>query len=299
MKRVLLVLAISCLVSAGWAQQLGHFSQFFMNRYVVNPAAGGTNPYFDVKSSYRYQWVGVEDAPKTFVLSLDGPFTKKGNMGLGAYIYSDVTGPTRRTGAKISYAYNFKINNDIKLSFGLAGGVMQFSVDGSDMQLADENDVALGNTLTTAYTPDAAFGAYLYHDNWYVSLSIPQIIGTELKFVDGHTNSLNKLQNHYYFNAGYKFQVGSNFQLEPFGQLKYIPPVTPQVDLGGRVIYKEMMWLGGSWRSEAAGTVFFGMNFMENFSLSYSYDIITSDIKNVSSGTHEILLGLKFHRRNE
>jgi type IX secretion system PorP/SprF family membrane protein len=298
MKKILIILLVALSGGGVYAQQLGHFTQFYMNRYVINPAAGGTNPYFDVKSSYRYQWVGVDDAPKTFVLSLDGPFTKKGNMGLGAYLYSDVTGPTRRTGAKISYAYNFKISNNIKLSFGLAGGIMQFSVDGSDMQLADENDVALGNKLTTAYTPDAAFGAYLYHENWYVSLSIPQLIGTEMKFVDGHSSNLNKLQNHYYFNAGYTFKFGDDFGLEPFVQLKYVPPVNPQFDGGARVIYKEMLWLGGTWRSEDAAAVFVGMNFMENFTLSYSYDIITSDVKNVSSGTHEILLGLKFHKRN-
>jgi len=299
MKKITLIAILAFMSGTISAQQLGQFSQFFMNKYVLNPAVGGTSHYFDVKSSYRYQWVGIDDSPRTFVLSMQGPLNQKNNMGIGGYVYSDITGPTRRTGFKVSYAYNFKVSNDIKLSFGLAGGLMQFSVDGSDMELADENDVALGNTLTTAYTPDAAFGVYLYHDNWYVSVSIPQLIGTEMKFVDNHTNSLNKLQNHYYFNAGYVINLGEHWDIEPMVQLKYIPPLDPQFDGGLRVIFNDMMFLGGTYRTESGPTVFAGVKVAENFTMSYSYDIITTEIGRVSSGSHEILLGLKFHQRNE
>ncbi|MBD77828.1 MAG: hypothetical protein CL840_02650 [Crocinitomicaceae bacterium] len=299
MKKITIIAVIALVCGTVSAQQLGQFSQFFMNKYVLNPAVGGTNHYFDVKSSYRYQWVGVDDAPRTFVLSMEGPLTKKNNMGIGGYVYSDITGPTRRTGFKISYSYIFKVSNNIRLSFGLAGGLMQFAVDGSDMELADANDVALGNTLTSAYTPDAAFGAYLFHDNWYVSISIPQLIGTEMKFVDNHTNSLNKLQNHYYFNAGYTFRLGDHWDLEPMVQVKYIPPLDPQFEGGLRVTYNDMVFLGGSWRNESGAVAFAGVKFAENFTISYSYDILTTDVSRVSSGSHEILLGLKFHQRND
>ena len=299
MKKITLIAIIALVSGTLSAQPLGQFSQFFMNKYVINPAVGGTSHYFDVKSSYRYQWVGIDNAPRTFVLSMQGPLNERNNMGIGGYVYSDVTGPTRRTGFKISYAYNFKVSDEIKLSFGLSGGLMQFSVDGSDMELADNNDVALGNTLTSAYTPDAAFGIYLYHDNWYVSVSIPQLIGTEMKFLDNHTNSLNKLQNHYYFNAGYTFNIGDNWGIEPMVQLKYIPPLDPQIDGGLRVIYNEMLFLGGTYRTESGATVFAGLQVAENFTLSYSYDIITTEIGRVSSGSHELLLGLKFHQRND
>lgn len=298
MKRILLIVGITLVSWALSSQQLAHFTQFYLNEYIINPGAGGTKEYFDVKSSYRYQWVGVNDAPRTFTLSLDGPVTKKKNMGLGGYIYSDVTGPTRRTGFKLSYSYNFLITDEIKLSFGLAGGMMQFAVDGSEIQLADANDVAFGNQLTNAYTPDAAFGAYLYSDDFYVSLSIPQLIGTELRFTDTYSNSMNKLENHYYFNAGYKFHV-NDWVLEPFGQVKYIPPTDPQIDLGGRVIYNDKIWLGGTYRTEDAAAVFVGLHLVENFVFSYSYDIITSDVSDVSSGTHEVVLGLRFHERND
>ena len=175
---------------------------------------------------------------------------------------------------------------------------MQFAVDGSEITLADANDVAFSNSLTNAYTPDAAFGAFLYSDDFYASISIPQLIGTELKFTDVHTNTQNKLENHYYLNGGYKFRTG-DWVIEPFAQVKYIPPTNPQIDIGGRFIYNDLIWLGGTYRSEDAASVFVGLHLIENFVFSYSYDIITSDVSNVSSGTHEVVLGLRFHQRNE
>ena len=110
---------------------------------------------------------------------------------------------------------------------------------------------------------------------------------------------MNKLQNHYYFNAGYTFNIGDNWGIEPMVQLKYIPPLDPQIDGGLRVIYNEMLFLGGTYRTESGATVFAGLQVAENFTLSYSYDIITTEIGRVSSGSHELLLGLKFHQRND
>ena len=98
-----------------FAQQLPQSTQYMINDYVLNPAIGGNKSYFDAKANQRLQWVGVTDAPRTFVFSLHGPMQNQ-KVGLGGFIFSDITGPTRRTGAKISYAYHFKLTDDIKLS---------------------------------------------------------------------------------------------------------------------------------------------------------------------------------------
>lgn len=298
-KVILLVVSIAFFGNQVKGQQLAHYSQFFLNDYVLNPAVGGTNSYFDVKSTYRYQWVGIEDAPRTFLMSMHGPLNEKGNMGIGGYVYSDVTGPTRKTGFKASYSYNFKLNDELKLSFGLAGGLMQFAVDGSDITLKDQNDQAIGNVWQAAYTPDAAFGAYLYHEDFFVGLSIPQLIGTKLQLAENYSSADNSLKNHYFISGGYTFHISDEFDFEPFVQGKYIPPTNPQVDIGGRFIWNEMVWLGGIFRTEDAATIFAGVNFLENFTFGYSYDVITNDIKILSSGSHEIVLGLKFNERKD
>jgi type IX secretion system PorP/SprF family membrane protein len=293
MKNVIYTAAAICMALTGSAQQLPSFAQFYNNDYVLNPAIGGTKGYYDVKSAYRYQWVGIQDAPRTFTLAMNGPIVKE-KMGIGGYVYSDVTGPTRRTGAKISYSYIFKLTETLKMSFGLAGGLMQYVVDGTEITLREANDVAQGNSLRAAYTPDAAFGAYLFHKNFYVSLSTPQLIGTTLKFYDGSQSQDNRLRNHYYLNAGYKFKFSEAWAVEPIIQLKYAPPADPQLDAGARVIWRDKLWLGGLYRTQESATVFVGVDISDSFVMSYAYDVITNNIKSVSSGSHEILLGFKF-----
>ena len=38
-----------------------------------------------------------------------------------------------------------------------------------------------------------------------------------------------------------------------------------------------------------------GLNLTENITLGYSFDFATSNIKNYSRGTHELMIGMKFY----
>ena len=95
------------------AQQIPVYSQFFMNKYTQNPAFAGMDHLYSVTSNHRYQWVGLKDFPRTYTLSINGP-TKDLKNGIGAFLYADNVGPTRRTGVQASYAYHTKINEQIK-----------------------------------------------------------------------------------------------------------------------------------------------------------------------------------------
>ena len=81
------------------AQQLPQYSNYMVNDYAMNPAIGGSRPYFEGMSNNRYQWIGITDAPRTYILSVHGP-TKNQKMGLGGLLFTDIVGPTRRTGLR-------------------------------------------------------------------------------------------------------------------------------------------------------------------------------------------------------
>src|SRR5258708_3570702 len=125
MKKLLYILFIITLVTKAIAQQLPQYSNYIINDYVMNPAIGGTNPYFEAKSNNRYQWVGITDAPRTYVLSVHGPL-KSLNMGLGGMLFTDIVGPTHRTGFYLSYAYHIRVTEKVKVSLGISAGVLQF-----------------------------------------------------------------------------------------------------------------------------------------------------------------------------
>ena len=104
-RHTLLLLSI-ILVAQVDAQQLPQLTQYQFNDYVVNPAVAGSRPFFEIRSAHRYQWVGIQDAPRTFTFSGSSPVGEK--MGVGGYIFTDIVGPTRRTGFQFSYAYHLK-----------------------------------------------------------------------------------------------------------------------------------------------------------------------------------------------
>ena len=280
------------------AQQLPQYSNYMINDYVLNPAVGGSNPFFEGKSNNRYQWIGITDAPRTYILSVNGP-TKNLKMGLGGILFTDIVGPTRRTGLYFSYAYHLKISEKVKLSLGLSGGLLQFTVDGSKITLRDPADLVISNGVQSVLLPDFGAGVYVYSTDkrWYAGASVPQILQNKIRFFDNSTTDLSTLATHYYVTGGYKFDIGDDFKIEPSTCIKYVKPAPLQFDIGLRGIYQEKLWIGGAFRYLDAISAMVGYTMQENITFAYSYDFTMTNIKKYSTGTHELMIGIKFHKR--
>jgi type IX secretion system PorP/SprF family membrane protein len=289
-----ILLLFSALVEKVSAQQLPQISQYMENDYVINPAVAGTEQYFDVNFMSRQQWVGITDAPRTFTLSLAAPM-KNEKMGLGGYIYADNAGPTRRTGFQLSYSYILTLNESLKLSLAASGGLQQFAIDGSQITLTNSDDPALYGEKRADLLFDAKFGAYLYHEDFYVGVTFPQLLQNQLDLYDSN-NSISRLEDHYYLTAGYKYEINETFTVEPSVMVKYTQPVPLKIDASARVFYQNMIWLGASYRNNDAIVAMAGYEYQETLSIGYSYDFTTSNLQNYSSGTHEIVLGFKFNQ---
>lgn len=75
--------------------------------------------------------------------------------------------------------------------------------------------------------------------------------------------------------------------------LKLADPSPASIDASLRVMYDERFWVGGSYRHNDALVAMVGVYISPLLDLSYSYDFTTSDLNNVSAGTHEVVLGFK------
>ena len=298
MKKLLYILIFILASNITFSQQLPLYSQYMLNDYVFNPAIAGTKEYYQVRSNNRYQWVGITDAPRTYVLSVYGPHRTQ-NMGFGGYVFNDVTGPTSRTGLYGSYAYNVKINDEISFSSGLSFGVLQYKIDGSKIILHDDNDKTLGNGFYVDYMPDANLGIYLYSSKYSFGISANQLLNNSIKFSEVEEQGINKIKSHFMIHGSYLFEINNDFDIEPTLMVKYVKPAPVQIDLNARVTYRKMVWLGFSWRSKDALSFLAGYNFKDQLMFGYSYDISTTNIKNYSSGTHELMLGVRFNKIKE
>jgi type IX secretion system PorP/SprF family membrane protein len=281
------------------AQQLPLFTQYAANNYFHNPAIAGAKPYIEATSANRLQWMGITDAPRTYALSLHAPIQSK-NMGVGGCIYSDIAGPTRRSGMSASYAYHLKINERIKISFSISAGLLQYAVDVSKLTIAHTNDYVFANSYTSKLIPDigASFLAYDFsheegNGNWWVGGYFPQLYQSKLNLFETPTPT-GRLATHFYGMGGYRLWVTDKWMAEPSALIKFVSPLPAQADIGGRVIYDNTAWAGITYRTNDAVGIMAGYSYKDNLSISYSYDVAISSLKKYSNGTHEIVIGFKF-----
>jgi type IX secretion system PorP/SprF family membrane protein len=291
MKRLFFIAVfLSCLQGLN-AQQVQQFSQYFLSGFTFNPAFAGTEENFNALATHRTQWTGITDAPRTYFLGLHAP-SASGKMGFGGSLFTDVAGPTRRTGIQGAYSYQLKVTENSKVSLGVSFGLTQFVIDGTQITLRDNNDQALTKSMQADLKPDASFGALWYGENFHLGVSATQLFNNKLDLFQGDTES--RMAVHYFLTGGYKFNINEVFDIEPFALVKYVYPLDPQADISARVLYKSNLWLGGSYRTSDAAALFAGYQMLDYLIIGYSIDFTTSELKNYSNGTHEVFLGIRF-----
>lgn len=286
----------SLLVGVAFAQQLPQYSQYMLNELAINPAVSGKDEYTDMRTNVRHQWLGITDAPRTYQLSIQGPIQSK-NMGLGMNLYTDIVGPTRRTGLNFTYAYHAKLKKDMFLSMGVSAGFLQWGIDGSKITLRQDGDQSILNTYQTTIVPDFGAGIYFHKkDVFYIGFAVPQLYRAPIPLYAGAGKNSN-LVNQFNLNGGYKIKLSDDFKLEPSFLLKKEFPAPVMLDLGIRCMYQEQVWLGASVRFRDAISALIGYMYKNYLLIGYSYDFTTSSLQKYTTGTHEIMLGIRFSRK--
>jgi type IX secretion system PorP/SprF family membrane protein len=293
MKKILLItsLALSSLFVS--AQQEVMVSQYMFNGLFINPAYAGSHKYFSSTLLHRNQWVSFPGAPKTFLVSADGPIAND-KMGLGFIIANDKIGVTSQTDINLNYSYKLKLGKG-KFAFGIKGGVSNYNVNTEELKVWDAEDATLIDDSKSEFLPKFGFGMYYYSAKWYAGVSIPTLLAYE----NGNSFSLNIdqssfLRKHFLINGGYVFDVSEKVKFKPSTLIKYEKSAPIEADINFSVFYDETIWLGISYRTNDAiiGIIEYQAN--KRFRVGYSYDFTLSEVGNYSSGSHEIMIGYDF-----
>ena len=329
MKRIFFLLILFVLMNNLFAQQRPHYTQYILNNYILNPALSGIENYTDLKLSMRDQWVGLDGAPKTMYLSVHTPIGKKdlktnstsysmpgenprGNSywenytaseahhGVGFTLVNDKTGLYNRLSANASYAYHIGLSPKTNLSAGFAAGILKVGRDAakSTFSNGDPTDPAQG-TGGNIYKirPDLSAGVWLYSADYFVGISAQQIIPQKISFVDDTLGF--KIVPHLFGTAGYRFLVSDDVNAIPSVMLKYVPnsPTNPQFDLNVKFQYRDLLWVGGSYRLQDGYAAMLGLNVANTFNVGYAYDFTKTAINTASKGTHELIVGFLIGNR--
>lgn len=314
MKRALTVLLLPLLLLAATpaqAQQQAQYSQYMNNNYILNPGATGVEDYIDVKLSHRTQWTGLDGAPKTYYASISSSLGKWRSTpkrtirdrrrpfhAVGGLVYNDVTGPTSRTGAYASYAYNLVLTPDLRMALGVSAGMQQFAVDGQQLHFFDPTTRAAS---AASRVFDGSVGLWVYSSHFYVGVSGAQLLGNKLNFSYG-PNLLdagapgNSLKRHYFATAGVRVPLSDDWSLVPSVLVKSVNPAPLSLDLNAKLKYQDLLWVGVSWRAFDSAVAMVGLSY-EQYTLGYSYDAGLSELAGYHGGSHEVLVGLRIKKK--
>ena len=285
-----------CKVS--FAQQLPQFTSYQLSPFLYNPAFAGVDGTTQLNAVIRNQWSGVREAPQTDVISGYG-LLRNEKMGLGATAFKDVAGADSRRGITLSYAYHLRVKNDISLSLGLSAGFLQYRLDHTIINPYDDGDPVFNSPVLSSVVPTATFGAYLYADNFYASVALPQLLSSTFTVKDEYNdNSLIEggLTNHIFVGGGYIKDINDAFTIEPSLLLMLSSPAPASVELMTKLTYKDLLWTALSYRFNDAACMYIGVDINERFYIAYAHDFVTSELSTVTSGTNEFKLGFRFNK---
>jgi len=289
-KYLLIILIFISTAGTVTSQQMPLYSQYMMNGFLLNPAIAGSVDYFPVLLTARQQWVGITDAPSTQAISTHVLLNNQ-RIGIGGYMFNDKFGPVSRTGIQGVFSYHlFLPGIDSRLGLGLAFKGFQFKLDQQQIRVIDEDDPVVHSGIETTFVPDADFGMYLYNRKYFVGLAATQLIEFNIKLGDNPSNE-NRVVRHYYLTGGYKFHVGDYIDIEPSLLLKGTELTPFQIDFNLKTFYRQNYWIGFSYRTSNDIIAMFGIK-VDKYYIGYAFDYSTSSIKNYSTGSHEILLGI-------
>ena len=292
---ILLVLATQMLM----AQQPTQYSLYRNNKYAFNPGYAGLDNSLSMTGVYRSQWAGLPGNPVSQNFNAHMPLYILGG-GAGVMVENETLGSWRQTAFSASYAKQLFIGKTGLLSLGLSAGWVQRQLDGSkvrtpsteidDLGNINHNDNSLASNLEGASGPTANLGAFYQGEKLEVGISGINLLGNRLNF----PNFGFEQERAYFLYLSYQLEINKKLSAIPSILLKTDVHQT-QIDFSVAAQYNENIFVGASLRGYHTNSIDAialtgGFKLNEKISIAYAYDLGLSNLKTVSTGSHEVLL---------
>ena len=306
MKYTYCVLCLAVLLPfCGFAQNEPHYTMFMYNKLLYNPAYAGSRDVTSVNADYRDQWTGINGAPKTFNLTVDGPvgsyISTFRKVAAGVSIANEKLGVENNTNLMAYYAYRIKFEKSV-LSFGLEAGAKLYTANYDELHPYQLNDPNLMHNIKNAFLPNFGAGVYWSANDFYAGFSVPNLLED---YYDKNTkvNNINSKEiRGYYLNGGYVFPVSEVLKLEPQVMVRYAGdgtyhlPVNCDINLSA-IIYDRLLF-GVTYRTDKSFEGIVHVQATKNINIGYAYDYVVSALNGYANGSHEIVVGFDITRDN-
>lgn len=296
MKKFILILIAGTMTFSVQAQQIPFFGQYTVAPMVYNPAYAGIDSGITAGLMHRTMWRGLPGAPQSSVFMLDAPINVE-NIGIGGMVFNDVTDIFQRVGVYSAYSYKLKLNDDMRLHFGLSLGILNNRIDLSRAIVNDANDpYVLYNQIPRRSTFDGTFGTVFIWKDLQTGFAIPQLFSSKMKYLTTEAQTYYRLQRHLLFHAKYNFEIDKEkgMSVYPMAIIRYAPGAPFQFDFNGVFDWQKYGWFGISYRHGYAMGFNLGFRVKSNLRAGYTYDLAINKVKNFIGSAHELYLGYTF-----
>jgi len=295
MKRLIFILLISTFWLSSEGQRDALYFQYLFNLHTMNPAYSGHKDKFVASLVNRNQWVGIPGAPHTVTLSCHSP-TQNEILGVGGYVYMDHLGPLTNWGVISTYAYRLQLYQG-RLSFGLSFGFKQRVIDWDKLFMERMDDFILLTRPRQKVIPDANFGIFYNTDKWFISFSSKHLfdrVFEEWGYVE--SDNFSEFSRHFYTYFGGFFQLNNKWLYKPSAMIKYVDNGDLSFDLNSELKYKELFWVGISYRTNyiKSITLLGEIRLNSKLKFGYSYDTYLGDVGAYNIGSHEVVITYEF-----
>lgn len=292
MKKII-SLSICLLSLVSYSQQTPQRNLYGYNKYAINPAYAGASGCTQINFSHLNQWVKVEGAPLTSMISANGLIGK--SLGVGGQVLVDQIGMIQQVSAMGSLSYGLTIGKTHNIRLGASIGYNQYRIDASDAIAFENGDPIIEGGEQAGGTVNSNIGILYQWKNLEISVGAQQLIQStsNMSFagIDGFG-----LRRHLNGLVAYNQKIGNNWMLTPSIYTKGTNNGY-QLDINADATYNKYISGGIGYRTSVGLIARAGIQVQDLFFIGYAYETPMSNIASYSSGSHEILLGIKFCKK--
>ena len=173
----IIITATAVLSPEAAAQVDAQFTQYYAVPTFYNAGATGDTDFVRLRGGTRLQWMGIDNAPKTFLVTGDMPFKFIGKrFGTGLVMQQESLGLYKNLNIAAQLSYKHKLFGGV-LSAGLQVGIISETFKGSEVYIPDDDDYhestddAIPTTDLTGTSLDLGLGVYFTHKLFWAGVS--------------------------------------------------------------------------------------------------------------------------------
>lgn len=272
-------------IATTFSQSRLRLLDYYHNPVHMNPAYVGVTDGYYVKGGYTTQWLGFEGAPQTQTLDVQKLLNNHKNA-LGLSMLNDDFGAVQSFNLEGNYALHLNITNTTKISLGLKFGINKFAIDYSTLDIYQPTDFVFSNGNLNESRLILGSGLYLYQDQWFIGLSVPNLLQHLIK--DELSQVVYIKNPWFYITAGYNWNINESWTLKNQALMQVVESTPLGIMVSSKIMYNNIFGLGLNYQINGLMGALTSYSFNNGVTLTYGYDLATTQLASYSSGNHTI-----------